>query len=493
MEKETIKHNPQDTTWEFTFENYKNFSKYNKKLADYNILIVTADNEKGKTSVITALQETYLGRSLTPEPLKRGETEGFTEIKVKDKNGNPAIVKHSFDKKDQKGKFIIVDKDGKAYNKVSDFGELLGVYFPITVQEFFDLAKTVPGRRELIDDYLMKCLNDNERKSVYIIDTKIKPTTGTLFSDRTQTNNKVDHYKSLIEEVKFSKQDNDMLENGEAAKEQLKKLKGEKDKIATTKLRKSTMENAVKALDATKENILAVLETEEDKNDIGGCIESVIMNLKDKILNIDVSEEREKFLIDKCQKGESFIENYEKLKIKDDELKRNKELLKGWEKTLKEQNEQIEELREKKKNIYKNSKLPAGLEIIGDTFTLDGFDFDDKQVSFSKASLAIIELMFTISDSKLIVGGTASEYGPDKMKELGELVEKYDRTVVLTKVVGGQTDVKIVGVIEGEVKEAIGKLEGLGKKIDREVESGGKNKSETKKESKDKEGNEPYF
>jgi len=104
--------------------------------------------------------------------------------------------------------------------------------------------------------------------------------------------------------------------------------------------------------------------------------------------------------------------------------------------------------KEKIKIIYKNSKLPAGLEIGEDEIKLNGFSFDNTTNSESETWLAIIELMCQISDNELIFIGSLSEYDEETRQKVIAITDKYDKFVIATKVESEVNEPEIITIIK---------------------------------------------
>ena len=449
--EEKIEVNASDIRWQFVFGNYKGFPKFNKSIEDHEILVVSGDNEKGKTSLIVALQEAYLGKSLTPEPLTRGKKEGFKEIQIVDKDGNPVMVKHTFNEEDQKGKFVLYNAEGKAFRLIKEFKEILGEYFDISVPEFFELAKTDPGKREIMDKYLIKCLPEKDLKRLAVIDAKIHPDSGELFNNRTKVGANKSHYEELCKKEEFSQAELSVLENGEEAIRQLDKWKETQEKYKNIETARSILSLNIKTLEGLKDGTVK-WTSEEYKQTIADKFDDLITDVNKSFMSYqDIDEEKIKLADTKVVNGEKYVSNYKSLLEAQKSTQENKKMLKDFTKEYDALTKEIEELREEKKKIFTEAPLPEGLKMDENKFTLDGFDFSDKQVSFSKASLAIIEMMFKISEAKIVVGGQVGDYGEDRLLELTDLAATYGRTIILSKVESGQDDVKIVGLTNVDI------------------------------------------
>lgn len=461
--------NKKDINFEFIFklENYKNIENLNLKLNDYNVLLIEGENETGKTSLVTSIMEAHMGKSLTEEALTRGTEKGFVEHTIKDKNGNPVLVKQTL-KKDGKSKFIAIDSKGNTISKVSEFEELLGKYFPISVQDFFNLAKTVPGRKEIVDKYLINLFSKVQRERLTFIDAHISEKVGVTYLKRRDINASIKALEDSIGTNVIPDEDLKLLENETVAKELLKKLQVEL----------STMDDSIRSLKqitSLRDDLKAYISKSimllpRDKKVLEpyyNDLEATLVQLQSYIDSFDKIDTIS--LKERIEKGQAVLDKITSVKAKVEVNTTSKTKLDTYIIERDKLQKEIDELKEEKKNIYSSSALPKGLSIEDDGFTIEGFNLSDTQLSFSKVGLIFAEIMMNIMNSNLLVMGNAGEYGTKRLNELCALAKKYNKTVLLTRVVDDLKDIRVVGCINNEIATTAQEEFDTKKKIKEEV------------------------
>lgn len=469
------------------FRNYKLFQDQTFELGDYNIFMIEGDNETGKTSLITALQEMFLVQALTDDPVTTGATEGSKTFHIPDKNGDMVTIKHTYDRSKAKGRFVAFDKDGTPYRQVGEIRELLGSYSRITTEQFFDKAKTAQGRREIVNDYFVQFLTDTEidalrkardleivnydmrtnvKKGLDLVEQKMldyKPTKGDeeLIAKKLDSDKLLKKLKHDRDGIKLLDKNLQVLEErGDRLGERLEDLKTDKaqeikgSEGAVADL-KSDIEELERNLAQSKDFLKKYEEflSDPDKEYKPGMDaikkqikenDEAIEAEKEKAGNPDMTLEQLDKRIetgDKLMKGiavcESRITNYTKAKEDFEDAE------KGW----KELDQKVEKYRGEIKGIYANSSLPSGVQIEDDTFTLNGYEFSAEQISESKAKLVIAEIMCQVDTAPLLVMGNAAAFGKERLNELCALAEKHNKIMFLEKVVDDIEDVRVVGVV----------------------------------------------
>jgi len=142
--------------------NYKTLGNKKEVTYEFNnggINLIIAKNRAGKTSIVQALEEHHGANKFVKNPLTEGEKDGYTEYEGTDKDGRKIKTRWEFNvngdriftavKQDENGRF-------KAISDPKKMVELLGKYYPITANEFFQKAKYTEGRKEIIEKYLLK-------------------------------------------------------------------------------------------------------------------------------------------------------------------------------------------------------------------------------------------------------------------------------------------------------------------------------------------------
>ena len=473
------------------FTNYKLFEKKTFELSDYNVFLVEGPNSAGKTTLITALQEMFLVSALTTDPVTTGAHEGSKTFQIPDKDGNIVTVQHTYDRSKAKGKFVAFDKDGNPLRKVGEIRELLGTYTRLTTEQFFDMAKTAEGRRRIISDYFVQFLTPEELGSL----KKLQDLEGVNYDMRTDAKKKLDSAEERMLDYKLTPADEELLTHKVAAHKRLNQLKTSRDDV-------KLFDHNIKLLEERDRNLQEQIETIEEglADDIMGIqedldtwqaelkdLERQMVFLKGKIKgaeeflknpgaetkdkvdglkkllkeNRDEMEQKRKeatapdmtleVLDASIAKGEKMLsdiaicesrkESYEKAEKEYLETKENWEAL----------DKKVEQARGNIKALYASSALPSGVQIEDDTFTLNGYEFSETQISESKAKLVIAEIMCQVDTSPLLVMGNAGSFGQDRLNELCGLAEKHNKIMFLEKVVDDTEDVRVVGIVHNKV------------------------------------------
>ena len=469
------------------FKNYKLFQDRTFNLEAFNVYLVSGINDSGKTSLITSLQEMYGIFALTNDPVTTGSTEGSKTFTIPDKEGNMVTVKHTYDRSKAKGKFVAFDKDGTPYRQVGEIRELLGSYSRITTEQFFDKAKTAPGRKEIVNEYFVQFLTDTEISSL----NKLKDLEIVNYDMRTDAKKEVDLVEKRMGDYKPTAGDEEMIEKKVNSDKLLKQLKHDRNDIALLdknleilnergdslqekldtlefnyaeliddkkvdlgemKEEEKGLERKLKKLQeeiAETEKFLATPD-EDHKNKVDGIRKLIIENdkevdnAKEKAGNPDMTLEA---LDERITKGDKLMND---IAICESRTGTYNEAKKDYEEALKEWeglDQKVEESRAKIKQIYASSSLPSGVQIEDDTFTLNGFEFSETQISESKAKLVIAEIMCQVDTAPLLVMGNAAAFGKERLNELCSLAEKHNKIMFLEKVVDDIEDVRVVGVV----------------------------------------------
>jgi len=469
------------------FTNYKLFKEKTFNLENFNIYLISGPNESGKTSVLTALQEMYGVFPLTSDPLTTGTTEGSKTFQIPDKEGNIVTVKHTYDRSKAKGRFVAFDKDGTPLRKVGEIRELLGTYSRITTEQFFDKAKTAEGRREIINDYFVKFLTEEEIVAL----RKQKDLEVVSFDARTAAKKDVDDAEKKVQEYKLTPSEEQLLAQKTASQKLLANLRGQRDSIKLLDSNLKVLQERDASLQDKLDDIEsyvqeAVVKTETQLPEMREELEELELQVKQLKENIKDSEdflkdpfakrkdeidglkkqiaenkaeiEKEKKeagdpdmtlekLDERLSKGEKMMgeiaicesrsANYEKAKTEFDAAN------KAWQ----DLDDKVAGARKSVEDIYANSALPPGVKIEDDTFTLNGFEFSETQISESKAKLVIAEIMCKVDTSPLLIMGNAGSFGEERLNELCSLAEKHNKIMFLEKVLDDEEEVKVVGVV----------------------------------------------
>jgi predicted ATP-dependent endonuclease of OLD family len=390
--------------------NFKKLKKGEYGLKDVNAFI--GKNRSGKTSLVEAIQSMYLMNGFVKQPLNDSSKDGSVQFIGKDKNDKEITIKWEFDK-DGNNIFtaIIKDEHGKSkpISNPKKILELLGTYYPLTVQEFFQKCKYAEGRKEIIEKYLYLCLTEKQREEldtlrIAISDKSNTKTTGNLYFQRRDLNKDIDVLNKVVANVNLTEEEQKLIDNE-------KKF---------------------------KDTAIVIKKDIEDKETERKKLQEQLT-----VLNLSITEQEERLT-----KAENLFVRINEIKKRVNSEVDNKLQLANKTTLLQNIEKQIAINKEKIKNIYKNSKLPAGLEIEEESFSLNGLQFDETITSESEGYLAIIELMCQISDSDLLCIGSWETFDAESKNKIIALSEKYSKFVIGTQVVDDLEEPKVITIIK---------------------------------------------
>ena len=462
--------------------NYKLLENFEQEYKDCRVLLVTADNEKGKSSLIRGIIENMTAKSVTDDPVTHGKMEGNKTFTIPDKDGNQCVIHHEFSEKDKKGSFYAIDHKGKKISSVNKIRELVGTFEELSIETFYNMQKTAEGRRKIIKNYFYPLLMPEQIERINEIDEQTSKG-GSLFNERAEVNSLIKYLESQLEANKLSEKDIILANEHDSIVEE----------ISNTEKTLNEYQKARLFSDSIKEKIY---EVEENLNNIPIEIEYFLSEFKNKTdknnkeieelkLKIQALEkDNNEMAIHKGQKLSQIGEREKELTTKLKNLKEesSKEVDVSYifetEKTLNELRtyrdkslqainnleiynksfndiqqkcehqshlqKKIDQMRKEKLDILSNSKLPAGLVIDGDEFTWNGFSFNDAQISKSSAMLVIAEILCNVIGAKIVYIGEKALFNEERFKQLVKIAEKYGKIPVLEQVIDKQNEIKVI-------------------------------------------------
>ena len=432
-------------------KNYKGIDELEFPLEDYNVISVKGPNRGGKSSLINGIFENITATNLSDEPLQRGKPAGEKSIIISDKDGNNIKVVHTFDKKSPKGRFYAI-QDKKKIGSVNKIRELLGETNKYTIDEFFTMCKSVPGRRKFINEILMKCIDPKKAERVKEI-TELTTKGGILYEKRTDANKKLEILKAT---PKLSDEEKEKVKGKKDVEAKIEELSGKINKtidainISNSLGSLSDLISDINFTELVKEkdnlkffknktDLLYKYITEFVKFETG-----FPLNYFSSVHNAIV-EAKESFEKQKSSYKEE-IKNIENIEYKSKDYKDIDKKIKNAEKDIENIQKEINELYEEKNEILADSNLPEGLKIESESeFTYNNFSFNENEISESEAWLLLAQLTLPIYTAKYFRMGNASIYGKDALNKLQELAIKHNKIIALEKVEEG--DLYIEGCI----------------------------------------------
>lgn len=460
-----------------SFKNYKLLKEGEINLSDGSIFFVQGPNDVGKTSFLNLLRAIMEVKDETKNPVTFGEKEGFATGKIVGADGLTYQFRYDFNV-DGKKKFQFIDPEGKVIKSITDMRAIFN-YTHFTVEEFFNWSTTVPGRKKQRDIFMM-LLDDKERQEIMDIDAKVNPLDGEMVESRKNVNKEADFLKKRIDatiitpDMKgiYDKKDeiNKLFSQLNVTKEKLT------DELASTEVFKERHDSLTKEYEVYKETF----------NDKSTSLNNEITSIEEQIkqLNERLVEKKNDLLVlhkGKTEKDEDYTELIKKLESSFDpiaveqkrqELIKVKERIQAGEQT-KEQliriielitnkakeekeyeikikevesyNENIETLRNRKKDIIFNSQnIPAGWSLDDDSITIDNIPFVETYISKSKATKAIATLMMKINQSPIMFMGDAESIGFPILNELDDFAKANNKILLFAEHVREASELQLV-------------------------------------------------
>ena len=437
------------------FKNYKKIKDLNFDLNDYDAVIVNGKNREGKTSLINGIFENLTATNLSNQPLTIGEEKGEKTVIVEDKNGKEIKIVHTFSKKSPKGTFYAI-QDGQKISSVTKIRELIGDANAYTINEFFMMCKSIPGRRKFIQEVLMRLMTSEQIAKINVINNQINSKDGEFYITRTTLNSELKALEAipgLTDEQKtlLAKKD-ELLENKATSEKSIKATEHKIDILEKILNNIISIENGSGWQTLTKDDI--IFKDEKAKTLFSNLIDLESQALQYKpvcekglnSLDIVLTSDQNNLLtitnelaeIEKIEYSQSTNGNLEE-KIKDKK------------KEIEDINKKINNAIDLKSKILSESNLPKGLIIHSESeFTYNGFDFNENEISESEAWLLLAELTIPIYDCKYFRMGNAAIYGKDALEALTTMAAKYGKILALEKVNDDVNDIYVEGIVWDE-------------------------------------------
>jgi len=351
------------------FHNYKLLKDKRFLLKGSAIYFVQGPNRAGKTSFLNALAAMQQAEEKTPEPVTRGEEDGYNEFVIPGADGILYTVRHTFD--NDKNKFIAVSPDGEKISHVTKIREIFN-YTHFTVNQFFAWSHEAKGRRKQ-RDIILELLPEEKRKSFMELDDEEL----VAYEARTIKAQEKKHYGAATKSTVLSEEDAKRLkevdmvfkdvEEVKATAITIQKISGE---ISTEKTFAGRIDQEI-AEEEIKLKDLQARKKESDK-----ALGIYQKNL-DKVLKGRTTAE----ILDAANKAADIYDEITELKSKKSIYETNESSFNiavgEWGKLDK----RIVVIRDKKSAIINDSDLPLeSLSFEDGYLTIDGFKFDENQV-----------------------------------------------------------------------------------------------------------------
>ena len=454
MEKKSQLIDPSEQEIVLSFTNYKLLKKEDFTLKGSNIYFVKGPNEVGKTSVLNAIKAALEIKDDTKQKVTKGEVEGVNEFVFPGADGKPYRVKYEFT--DASTKFVMFDPEGNKISKVTDMRGIFK-YNHVDATEFISWSHTAEGRRkqkELILNLLPP------EKYVEYMDLENAITED--FNKRTIVSKSIAVKESLLKEYKVSSEDQQFVDNHQAAINLLQKKREEHNQLILNAPDRIAVEEKLSALNNTLSNNTSMLTDIEEqikrlqerhklltesnvtvKKDI-----EVLNNTLSKIEKDEV-EYNTKYnaVIESIKKGEAYVLKSTEVinrKKKYDETYAQYNTLVEDEKAL---TDKISLHRKEKEKIITNSNFPVENLSFDENgyLTINGFLFDENQVCESDVILLVAQILCRINDNPIQVIGDASLLDFKKLDKLYDIAKENGKIMFVDEIDRNLDKLVIVG------------------------------------------------
>lgn len=449
---------------------YRNYKKLGtgELEAEGNLIIIEGDNRIGKSSLINGILENLNAKAISEEPLKRGTSSGFKQIRVPDKNGVPITINHTFGTK-EKPKFYATRDDGQNIKSVTQIREIIGDVCPYTIEDVFRKNESVSGRREIVKNIFLPLLSLENQKRIEEINNKINTTNGSVYIERRDKAKELEIAKgskvSNEENVENYLKDHEGISRekfDEHIKSISEKINTLEKNISEKTVEKNNVSTNIRMLSKWKEHAEEYNKFKEEfprekypdvlnnwfkvSEGASKYFSTAILSLQEKDYDTEINSLQEELTTKRHNLSTAQIiqSNITTLANIDSNIK-------TLEKELNKIEENLESLKTEKAEIFSNSELPNGLEILSDSeYTFNGFNINSAELSESEAWLLLLKLMMPIYEGKILFAGNIGIYGKKALKEVSELAEKYGKMCLVERVNDERDNVAMVAYLDDE-------------------------------------------
>ena len=475
--------------------NYKLFDELEVAIpSDADVIIVTADNDCGKSSFIISLKEAYGLQVITPKPLKEGEEKGANTFHIHDIHGEDITIVYEFFDGDKKSRFYAI-KDGKRINELYKIRELIGNCVQYSVPEISAKLQVEKTRKEVIADLIKPLMPEELITKIAYHNAKVT----VAFDKRRDINRELETFKKSLETVKvdpetaaiiarkdeatalmtglreFRKTYDEAVATVEAVNGKIETetavLRGEISLLTGSKeTSKKSITDQEEAIKKAEDALELMRKKLTEMNNALTSIETNIKTKEDKITEITnkhvaEKETAEKLLVDdvekifeldtRIKKGEELLNSIAKAETVNSTLEPIRLKVEELQKNFDKEDKEVTDNREAIALLLQTTPLPDGLSVTDDGITIDGLQFDEDQVSESKLYIKLVELLCKVNTSQFIHAGKYDAYGKDRFDQLCKIAKANNKKIYLETVVRGQEDVKVSCFINGDSEKML--------------------------------------
>lgn len=446
----------------------KNFKQYTEKEfeIDGDVVMMMGKNGSGKSSAIQALETILQVKGFVKDPVNHTKDSADIKYSGKDLQGNPISISTHIEKDGVYSFSAAVIKDGKpkTITDVKKIKELIGEYYPLTVQDVLGMVKYAEGRRTFINDYLHTLIKPALKTELLacqlsVSGAKNKNTDGNLYHSRTDVNKKIELLSAEISASGITEEEKKELSLKNkvsilliALQEEYEEHKLDPDKVTACLSKQRDIEEAhtdfvfgyTKLKDIVNPNIKTLETIYVNLDEINLVVNKCLQTLNSEIDSL-YPLDKLNALKDRISNGKIKLASIEAIEKKSEPTEKINERDRLF-KQLEEINASIEKNKARIKEIYQISSFPAGLEIDEDNITLNGYVLDVTTNSETEIMIAIIDLLCNISTSQYVCIGNGSLYDKDSLAKVQKLAQGHKR-IFIGQFVSNQEDVTLETLI----------------------------------------------
>lgn len=439
--------------------NFKNIKEFRADLTK-GIYLVTAENDRGKSNLISAIV-TCLTGNRSDNLLTKGEEAGSIQIEIGEEK-TEYTLELRYTEKNPRGTIYITDQNGMSSSNLSALQQLFQ-YTDFDAHQFVMMSNTAEGRRKQME--IVKGLIPQEiRMKIDQIERELP----VLEQNRTEWGRKIKDLDGAVKEMGIGPEDieyytapidikdlNKRIDEGYQRNNEIARKEEELqahqssldvwDEKMDTDLAKFDddgleLEAQIQALKEKQEQLLEqrklyIKKMEEDK----AAKEQSVKALKTYLgANKKTSIESLREQADKA--GEHNI-RFEKVQ----EYKTKQERLSAAAKERQKVDDEIKEKRAEKEELIKSAKLPIkGLTFEEEGLAIDGIPFRPGEVSTSQEIEIAARLIMAMNPkTKIFKLMNGESIGQEKFKAIVEFAKKNGYQGFIEEMHRGQNDLVV--------------------------------------------------
>lgn len=406
-----------------TIENFKNLKNIDEAIKGKSILLL-AENGKGKSSFMQAIQVTLGSSNMPPNPITDGEESGSIEV-VTDENGN----QYTFRMKMEKGKPPVVEvtaPNGIRDRRKSIIGSIVGE-IDFDLHEFVRLSETTTGKKKQVE--IIKSFFPEEIKTKL---AEIELRIANSFEDRTEINRKAKFIAGALNEFGLSKEDFKTY----ATTIDISKAQADYEAVGTINSEIAAVEERMKIrkeeLTEFDEQIAAIQKK---------CRENEAKNIEAEEYLKDNKKQDLEPLRQKMETSQDHNLKAQKVQeYKEKSLEKEKLEDEAGEMTV-----LIETSRQALADATREMDMPIdGLSFNDEALLYNGHEVDINTLSTSEIMHLGIQLKMAKNPNvKVLFIENGESLGTDRLKEIQKLCEKYDYQIIMEQVERGTEELKV--------------------------------------------------